>query len=233
MKLELIILMSLCCCASLLNAAPLKVSGYASGWGPFGGCGNSYYSPNDAAGCDGDGYESGSSHVGDYLTGSLVTYARGYPIDTHDEEGNPIRQEGYASAEANMLIDQHYLLSGGTGPALLRFGGSLAQEGGMDSGGASSDITINGIRNNYHDRDYQVAFGSYLTIKLQTHVYAQGSMGNGSRGSFAYDLTDFVVTQNGNVFQGARLQPVPEPASYLCMPLGLAAIGAIRRSRKA
>jgi len=142
---------------------------------------------------------------------------------------------GYASAEATLLMDQIYILRGGTGSARLKFNPEsffLSSSGG--TAGCFLEIALAGSTDcgSFIGVDIPVEFGVPIRFIMSLYVSAEAGADDDKWAEVQYNLTDFVLTRNGSVLPGGRLLVVPEPASCVCLLLGLVGFGVLRRAIK-
>ncbi|MBK7925951.1 MAG: PEP-CTERM sorting domain-containing protein [Bryobacterales bacterium] len=204
--------------------------GFSFGDDPFGVYSQCSDSGNlGFAACWGDNYRSSVEVAGDFFRGEGRAVAEAY---RRFEPPNNYTM-GYARAWGWLMMDQTYILRGGTGSAVLKFNPDaffLSSGFGGDRF-CRLEIVLAGSTDCYSfiGMDIPVEFGVPMRFVMSLYIDAEAGADDYKWAAFQYDLTDFVLTRNGNVIPGGRLLVVPEPGSGVCLLLGLAGFGALRR----
>lgn len=221
--------LGLLCLAPFAIAAPLQVSGYASGYGWDENCYEAITGPNQSVSCQGLGYGATASHSGTQISGSASADAYGGLIYVPWHGPDPDFFSTWGYAQVDILIQNDFVLTGGTGAATLEFGPDAYSAGNF----ASCYLTVQGTT--YFgcyppEGTINVVFGSPIPITLRLYLDLYGGPDGENWVSASYNLQDIIVKQDGRVIEGALFTPVPEPASVITLSLGLLAVGAYRLS---
>lgn len=209
------------CCAFLSARADVIVSGSAStsdlGAAPCSDSGAAPGSLTESCSSSGSGGSATASAIGSggLFSGSISAMA--------DVTGPPFTEPGLASGSIDLMLNQSYMMTGGTGMTTVVFNIS----GFTSTSAPGCSFTFNGVAApvcNPLAQTYTetVAYDVPFSVQFDLNDLAKASNGAPSDGSFSYD------------FNQPGLQATPEPSSVWLLVSGLAAAlftaGRTRRS---
>lgn len=212
--------LTLLCVAPVINAAPLQVSGSAWGYGYEVSCSNPITGPNQSVSCQGAGFGSTAWHSGTQISGDAFASAYGGTIYVPGAEEDGGFYSAWGFAQVDVVIQNQFVVTGGTGAATFEFGpdaywaGSFGSclmyfDGQMIPGCTPPEAVFN------------VTFGTPISIYLRLFLDLYGGPDGENWVTANYNLRDIVIKQGGRVVEGATFTPVPEPGPALSLGFGI------------